>query len=128
MNTLPNLWNNPWWNLYMSPFSGNSAEGINPITTLMSPSYSINFAGNQQVERKVVEDVASYGKQLGKLSEAVLELANGEKGAAVEALKKLVAQIEYVKGLNLEKSLEQQLNRLKESDPDGFNKLLEKYQ
>ena len=34
-----------------------------------------NYAGNPQVEKDVVEKVASFGMQLGILTEAVLELA-----------------------------------------------------
>ena len=42
---------------------------------LFSPNVSVNFAGNPMVEREVTEDVASYGTQLGWLTEIVAALA-----------------------------------------------------
>jgi hypothetical protein len=39
---------------------------------------SLNYAGNADIEKDVVEKVASYGKQLGIITDVVLEIA-GDK-------------------------------------------------
>ena len=56
--------------------------------------------GDLRVERRVHRDVASYGRQLGILTEAVIELADsveGEDGPKVERLKALAEEIEQIK-------------------------------
>lgn len=59
-----------------------------------------NFAGEPTIEKDVVENVASYGKQLGILTEAVLALAGDapeERSARIERLRGIAAQIDAVK-------------------------------
>jgi hypothetical protein len=67
MNTPPYLW----------PFSlfapGNLNQPILPGWSF--GNISVNYAGNASIEKDVVEKVASYGKQLGILTDAVLKLA-----------------------------------------------------
>jgi hypothetical protein len=48
----------------------------------------IDYAGDRNVENAVTSSVASFGKQLGVLEEAVLALAHGA-GAADEKVKRL---------------------------------------
>lgn len=125
-----NPWVSPWWNVFKAPLSGNVTQDINPVTSWLSPTFEFNFAGNRQTESRVVSEVASYGTQLGKLSEAVLELANGEKGEAIAALEQLVAQIEEVKNQqpdSQEAVLKQGLDALKASNPDAFEQLISEY-
>jgi hypothetical protein len=50
-------------------------------TRWWSPTVSVNFAGNPSVEREVTEDVASYGRQIGWLSDILLALAEADRGA-----------------------------------------------
>ena len=71
------------WGLPKGPFSGDVTHDIAPITGRLSSQFEFNFAGNGRVEAEVVADFASYGKQLGILSEAMLELADGNKGEAI---------------------------------------------
>jgi hypothetical protein len=62
-----------------------------------------NYAGNPQVEKDVVEKVASFGKQLGILTEAVLELAGSKPrpdGSSVARLRDIAAKVEALKTLN----------------------------
>lgn len=62
-----------------------------------------NYAGTPQIERDVVEKVASFGKQLGILTEAVLELAGSKPRAddsAVTRLRDIAEKIEALKELN----------------------------
>jgi hypothetical protein len=62
-----------------------------------------NYAGTPQIERDVVEKVASFGKQLGILTDAVLELAGSKPRAdnsAVTRLRDIAEKIEALKELN----------------------------
>jgi len=75
-------------------------------------------------------DVASYGKQLGILSEAVLEIADGQKGEAVARLQKLVDQIDKIKSQHedkLEQKLKMDLDQLKDQNPEVLERLLKEY-
>lgn len=55
-------------------------------TRWWSPTVTVNYAGNPAIEREVTEDVASYGKQIGWLSEIVTALV------AIEGEQALVAR------------------------------------
>ena len=63
---------------------------------------NVNYAGNPDVEKDVVEKVASFGKQLGIITDAVLALADGKpKGdKALTRLKQIAAKIEELKDQN----------------------------
>ena len=125
-----NPWLFPWWGLFKGPFSGDVTQDIAPITSWLSPQFEFNFAGNRRIEAEVVADVASYGKQLGILSEAVLELADGKKGVAVDRLKKLTDQIEEVKHQHkdrLEQKVKSELDQLKQQDPKTLKRLIDEY-
>ena len=69
---------------YEYPLSGDVTQGI-------SPEFSWEMAGIPEVEYEVCTTVASYGTQLGKLSDAVLALAEkvGLEGPEVDALKEI---------------------------------------
>ncbi len=115
-------YSNPWLKFYW-PLSGD-VSGISPVTSWFSPNYEINFAGNREIEAKVISETASYGKQLGKITAAVLEMADGEPGEAVDQLRALSEEIERVKSSAIQDSIKTQLNALKETDPDAYKKLL----
>jgi hypothetical protein len=82
-----------------------------------------NYAGNPQIEKDVVEKVASYGKQLGILTEAVLSLAgdppkDGEDPIA--RLRDIANKIEALKDLNkasLENEARSAMARLAKFEP-----------
>ena len=65
---------------FMWPFSlfapGNLNQPILPGWSF--GNVSVSYAGNAEIEKDVVEKVASYGKQLGIITDVVLELA-GDK-------------------------------------------------
>lgn len=126
-----NPWFAPWWNMFKAPFSGNVTQEIAPVTSWLSPQLEVNFAGNPKLEAKVISDVASYGKQLGILTEAVLEIAEGKKkGDALTKLKALTDQVEALKQAH-EKQLEQELknglDRLKQEDPKTLKDIIKAY-
>lgn len=80
-------------NTYEYPLSGNVMQSI-------SPMLNFEIEGIPEVEHEVVTTVASYGKQLGKLTEAVLVLAKkaGVSGAEIDAVKALRDGVEAAKG------------------------------
>jgi hypothetical protein len=97
---------------------------------LLSPQFEFNFAGNRRIESEVIADVASYGKQLGILSEAVMELADGKKGVAIDRLKKLTDQIAEVKHRHQdrhEQKLKADLDQLKQQDSGTLKRILDEY-
>lgn len=77
---------------YEYPLSGDVTQGI-------SPSFGQEIEGIPEVEYEVITTVASYGTQLGKLTDAVLALA--EKidldGPEVTALQEIADGVEEAK-------------------------------
>ncbi len=125
-----NPWLFPWWGFFKGPLSGDVTQDIAPITSWLSPQFEFNFAGNRRIEAKVVADVASYGKQLGILSEAVLELAAGKEGKAIVRLKALAAKIDKVKHQDtdkLEQQIKAQLAQLERQDSKALKRVLDEY-
>ena len=55
----------PLW-MFRAPWSGDVAQRI--TAPWFSPSLTVNYAGDPEVEDRVVTEVASYGKQLGWLT------------------------------------------------------------
>ena len=78
---------------YEYPLSGDVTQGI-------SPQFGVEIEGIPEVEHEVVTTVASYGKQLGKLTEAVLALA--KKADMLEA-PEIVALAEIAEGVETAK-------------------------
>lgn len=79
------------------PLSGDITQGIAPVFG--------DIEGIPEVEHEVVTSVASYGKQLGKLTEAVLALAEkaGLDGEEIDAVREIAAGVEAAKGRAAEK-------------------------
>jgi uncharacterized protein (UPF0335 family) len=120
----------PWLKFMEGMNYGDLNQAIAPVTTWFSPQYEFNFAGNPRLEKKIVADGASYGKQLGILSEAVLELANGKKGNAVGRLKEMVSRIDRIKGQDtraLEEDIKDRLEQLKQRDDAALKRVLRQY-
>jgi hypothetical protein len=89
MSTQPLMWP---FNLFAP---GNLNQPILPGWSF--GNVSVNYAGNAEIERKVVEDIASYGKQIGILTDAVLVLAGKtrrpRRRGSVSHLRKIAAQV-----------------------------------
>lgn len=87
------------------PGAGGNWQTID--TRWWSPSVSVNFAGNPAVEREVTEDVASYGRQIGWLSDIVTALVaiegrdavarNAQAADSFDKLTAAMAKIEKIK-------------------------------
>ncbi|MDC8829250.1 hypothetical protein [Alteromonas gilva] len=110
------------WNM---PLSGD-VKDISPVTSWFSPQYDINIAGNAALEKQVITKVASYGKQLGKLTNAVLEIADGKPGDAVNALRAMADEIAAIKNKTLVDAIEADLAKLKSQDKAAYEALLKR--
>lgn len=70
--------------MFRLPLSGNVTQTINPWTWLFSPvgsqvglvNIELGQSSNPAIEEEVLSDVASYGKQIGRLADAILVLCN----------------------------------------------------
>jgi hypothetical protein len=96
------------------PLSGDVAQTINPWTAVFSPyggqfglvNINLGRSSAPQVEEDVLSDVGSYGKQLGRIGDALLvlldhfhpdrELAEDE-ARAIEELRRMLGEIAEVK-------------------------------
>jgi len=85
----------PWFNV-TAP--NNLAQSILPDWSLQR--IEVNYAGNPAIEKEVVTKVASYGKQLGAIVEAVLALAGdapAERDKRLDRLREIAAKVETIK-------------------------------
>jgi hypothetical protein len=96
------------------PLSGNVTQSINPWTWFFNPvgsqiglvNIDLGQSSNPAVEQEVLTDVASYGKQLGRIEDALVVLfahfrperaLTAAEEAAVGAFRTIVADIAAVK-------------------------------
>ena len=120
---------NPWFFFWAPqltlPFGGNVAQRIEPDTNWFFAGIPAT-AGDPRIERKAF-DVASYGRQLGLITELLMDLceqappstAKGRK--ALKRLREIQLRIEQVKEGDAIDALEQidsLLARLKKAHPE----------
>ncbi|TFH59383.1 MAG: hypothetical protein E4G91_08980 [Candidatus Zixiibacteriota bacterium] len=121
----------PWWpSLMKLPGAENLNQDIAPVTTWFPTTYELNFAGDRRIESDVVSNVASYGKQLGILTDALLALAGDSENPAVERLRDVAQEIERRKQWHqsdLEATAKDALERLRNSDRPAFDRLLSEF-
>lgn len=94
------------------PLSGDVVQSINPFTTFMTGgqfglvNINLGQSSEPKVEEDVLSDVASYGKQLGRIGDALIVLLNhfhpraplsADETAAIDALKDMLEKIAKVK-------------------------------
>lgn len=114
--------------IFRAPLSGDVNQRI--TAPWFSPSLTVNYQGDPKIEDRVVTEVASYGKQIGWLSEIVLALAEN-KPPPERALHKLTdaaARIEKIKKEELGSALDQAtraLDRLQKDNPAAYRGLLD---
>jgi hypothetical protein len=125
----------PWFliwapNLHF-PWSGSVAQQIDPSTTWFFDSVNAQD-GNGAVEKQAVQ-IASYGRQLGLITDVLLELADQqdplpeEAAIALTKLKAIRTRIETLKSKQAEaqlQELESSMRALQSRDPDSFAALL----
>jgi len=113
------------------PWSGSVSQHIEPVTEWFFGAIRPE-AGNGTTERKSFE-VASYGRQLGLLTEALL--AQSQHGAvtpeqgtrALERLTEIRGKIEAIKDEEAKTSLSsltEQIEKLRSRYPEEFSKLV----
>lgn len=124
-------WLFPFWatGALRAPLSGDVTQDISPFTNLFSPQVALNFAGDPRIEQDVVSEVASYGRQLGVLTEALLAVAGDSDDPAVRRLRAMQADVEAVKARHASDpraAAEQAMARLRREDPAAFAVLLER--
>lgn len=95
------------------PLSGNVTQTINPWTVFLNPVgsqvglFNINLGNSSDpaVEDQVISDVASYGKQLGRIGDVLtvllrhikLEHLSQDEKDAISGLKTMLREIASVK-------------------------------
>jgi len=120
----------PFW-IFRAPLSGNVAQRI--TAPWFSPSLTVNYAGDAAVEDRVVTEVASYGKQLGWLTEIAIALARNQP-LPVETLRRLEQASKDIEAIkknvrpSAAEAARNALDRLERDDPDQYHKLLRERQ
>ena len=100
-----------------------------PLSGNVNQRFTVNYAGNTLIEDRVVTEVASFGRQIGWLSEIAVALAN-KKSPPPESLQKLeaaMAEIDAIKRRVQRSAVEEAdeaLDRLKREHPDAYKRLL----
>ncbi|WP_290867845.1 hypothetical protein [Aquabacterium sp.] len=128
---------NPWQNVWAPnvhfPLSGSVAQRIEPTANWFFDAIDAN-AGNARVEKRVFAK-ASYGRQISWLTDVVLGLAeDGAKlddkaSSSLAKLKELRQVKETIKAEDAAATaaeIEQNLEWLKQSNQDEFEKLARK--
>jgi len=125
-----------WAPMYRFPYSGAVIQNIQPQTDWFFANVRPG-AGVADIEREVVLNKASYGRQLGQLMDSVLALAERLPPAAGEAeppalqeLRRLQAEIQVVKErvrVDQSEQARELLQRLSQSDPQALAALLAEF-
>ena len=94
------------------PLSGDVVQSINPFTSFMTGgqfgliNINLGQSSEPKVEEEVLSDKASYGKQLGRIGDALIVLLahfhpktplDADETKAIAELKKMLNQIAGVK-------------------------------
>lgn len=96
------------------PLSGDVVQSINPWTAFLSPigsqfgliNINLGQSSAPDVEQDVLSDVGSYGKQLGRIGDALIVLLahfhprtplTAQESKAIDELKTMLAKIADVK-------------------------------
>jgi exonuclease VII small subunit len=118
-----------WWELARLPLSGDVDQRF--LGSFLSPSLTVNYGGNAEIERRVVSDVASFGRQIGWLSEIVDRLADGERPPE-DALRKLREAMEQIAAIKEQMRQSAQIeagdavDRLAKQDPEALREFLQR--
>jgi hypothetical protein len=116
----------PFW-MFRFALSGDVTQRI--AAPWFAPSLTVNYAGDAAVENRVVTEVASYGRQIGWLTEIALGLARNETPPAdtMLCLTEAAAEIATIKRSLRGSPLDAAgaaLDRLEREDPEVYGKLI----
>ncbi len=115
------------------PWSGSVAQRIEPTTDWFFAGINPG-AGNSRIEQKAF-DVASYGKQLGLITEILIDLADRARptselaGRSLERLKRIREEIERIKTAEYSSQaldVEAQVLELKRKGDPSYARLAER--
>lgn len=129
---IPWLWF--WSPQYHFPFSGSVAQRIQPDTQWFFAGIRPE-AGNAEVEKEIF-DTASYGRQLGLISEVLLATAGSKQvskeqaGESLQRLEEVYREVEAVKARRkqkLSKAATDVLEKLRETDPAELERVLARF-
>jgi hypothetical protein len=120
----------PFW-MFRLPLSGDVNQRI--TAPWFSPALTVNYAGDPVIEDRVVTEVASYGRQIGWLTEIAIALAKKQPPPAetLRRLEKASHDIDAIKKDVQRSSLDTAnaaLDRLERDDPEAYKKLMRKRQ
>ena len=124
-------WMMPWLNIWPGarPWEGPLSGDVNQAFRSFSPTI-VNGQGDPDLEREIVENVATYGKQIGELTDVVLALAKHGKLPASQALAELeaiaagVAEKKNEYRRNVLERARKAMDELREHDPEGYDLLV----
>ena len=133
--------------LFKFPLSGDVTQAINPWTWWLRMMSQIGFininmtkSSDPQMERQIIENVAGYGKQLGRIIEALDAMVDhtdstgwsAEQKKALNEFTDIAREVAAVKGnfiaptkVNIDRFLEG-IRQLKKEDEQEYGKLLER--
>jgi|SRR5450756_553884 len=100
--------------IFKMPLSGDVVQSINPWTALFSPigsqlglvNINLGQSSDPEVEQEVLSDVGTYGKQIGRIGDALIVLLahfhpqtplTPEETATIDALKAMLNDVAKVK-------------------------------
>jgi hypothetical protein len=99
---------------FKMPLSGDVVQSISPWTAFFSPigsqlgviNINLGQSSAPDVEQEVLSDVGTYGRQIGRIGDALIVLLahfhpqsplTSEERAAIAALKKMLSEVADVK-------------------------------
>ncbi|USX11663.1 hypothetical protein NHH88_18330 [Oxalobacteraceae bacterium OTU3CAMAD1] len=118
-----------WSPQFYFPWSGGVMQQIDPDLTWFS-HWITPGAGNAAIEEKAFSGVASYGKQLGLITDVLLavvdETALTAESKAVDDLRRIRSRIEMLKTIEYTLANDQivaQVNKIRERGGSELNEL-----
>lgn len=109
-----------WAPIFRAPFSGDVTQAISPRV------FSPEIKGNPEIEFKIETEVASFGKQLGKIIEALRELSD-ETGRPLPGIEEIYSGVEVLKAEHsdrLRADAKAALDKLKEADMQAWEEVV----
>lgn len=122
----------PWLQSnYNFPLSGNVNQRIEPDWFFATIGPEV---GDSEIEKEVFLKVASYGKQIGMITEVLVSIAEELKmdsdSTTLSDLKALQAKVDSIKTAKKDRVKENaklMLDKLKACDQEAFDTLLKEY-
>lgn len=129
---MQNNWMMPWMNFWANKAGESAPLGgdVSQLFNMFSPTIEVRGEGDPVLERQIVLDVATYGKQLGELTDVVLQLAEKIGLAQSQALgevQTIAARVAETKAEFRKNTLERArkaLEDLRDHDPAGYDLLV----